>query len=101
MAKKDVIEAEGKVIEAQPNAMFIVELETGHKVLAHVSGKIRTNYIRIIPGDKVKVELSPYDLTMERQSVDSISSICALNPAAVLCRVTDPGKRCMRPRQKS
>ena len=59
MAKKDVIEAEGKVIEAQPNAMFIVELETGHKVLAHVSGKIRTNYIRIIPGDKVKVEESP------------------------------------------
>ena len=66
MAKKDVIEAEGKVIEAQPNAMFIVELETGHKVLAHVSGKIRTNYIRIIPGDKVKVELSPYDLTCGR-----------------------------------
>ena len=65
MAKKDVIEAEGKVIEAQPNAMFIVELETGHKVLAHVSGKIRTNYIRI-PGDKVKVELSPYDLTRGR-----------------------------------
>ena len=56
MAKKDVIEAEGVVVEAQPNAMFIVELETGHKVLAHVSGKIRTNYIRIIPGDKVKVE---------------------------------------------
>ena len=66
MAKKDVIEAEGKVIEAQPNAMFIVELETGDKVLAHVSGKIRTNYIRIIPGDKVKVELSPYDLTRGR-----------------------------------
>ena len=55
-----------RVIEAQPNAMFIVELETGHKVLAHVSGKIRTNYIRIIPGDKVKVELSPYDLTRGR-----------------------------------
>ena len=74
MAKKDVIEAEGKVIEAQPNAMFIVELETGHKVLAHVSGKIRTNYIRIIPGDKVKVELSPYDLTrknhLERKSLN-------------------------------
>ena len=66
MAKKDVIEAEGVVVEAQPNAMFIVELETGHKVLAHVSGKIRTNYIRIIPGDKVKVELSPYDLTRGR-----------------------------------
>ena len=55
MAKKDVIEAEGKVIEAQPNAMFIVELETGHRVLAHVSGKIRTNDIRIIPGDRVIV----------------------------------------------
>ena len=66
MAKKDVIEAEGIVVEAQPNAMFIVELETGRKVLAHVSGKIRTNYIRIIPGDKVKVELSPYDLTRGR-----------------------------------
>ena len=66
MAKKDVIEAEGVVVEAQPNAMFIVELENGHKVLAHVSGKIRTNYIRIIPGDKVKVELSPYDLTRGR-----------------------------------
>lgn len=66
MAKKDVIEAEGKVVEAQPNAMFIVELETGHQVLAHVSGKIRQNYIRIIPGDKVKVELSPYDLTRGR-----------------------------------
>ncbi len=66
LAKKDVIEAEGIVVEAQPNAMFIVELETGHKVLAHVSGKIRTNYIRIIPGDKVKVELSPYDLTRGR-----------------------------------
>ena len=66
MAKKDVIAAEGVVVEAQPNAMFIVELEKGHKVLAHVSGKIRTNYIRIIPGDKVKVELSPYDLTRGR-----------------------------------
>ena len=66
MAKKDVIETEGIVVEAQPNAMFVVELETGHKVLAHVSGKIRTNYIRIIPGDKVKVELSPYDLTRGR-----------------------------------
>ena len=73
MAKKDVIEAEGKVIEAQPNAMFIVELETGHKVLAHVSGKIRTNYIRIIPGDKVKVELSPYDLTRGRITWKSLN----------------------------
>ncbi len=66
MAKKDVIEAEGTVIDAQPNAMFVVRLETGHEVLAHVSGKIRMNFIRILPGDKVKVELSPYDLTRGR-----------------------------------
>ena len=66
MAKKYDREADGVVVEAQPNAMVVVELETGHKVLAHVSGKIRTNYIRIIPGDKVKVELSPYDLTRGR-----------------------------------
>ena len=66
MAKKDVIETEGKVKEALPNAMFIVELETGHEVLAHVSGKIRVNFIRILPGDKVKVEISPYDLTKGR-----------------------------------
>lgn len=66
MAKKDVIEAEGTVVEAQPNAMFVVKLKTGHEVLAHVSGKIRMNFIRILPGDKVKVELSPYDLTRGR-----------------------------------
>ena len=66
MAKKDVIEAEGVVVDAQPNAMFVVKLETRHKVLAHVSGKIRMNFIRILPGDKVKVELSPYDLTRGR-----------------------------------
>ena len=66
MAKKDVIEAEGTVVDAQPNAMFFVKLETGHEVLAHVSGKIRMNFIRILPGDKVKVELSPYDLTRGR-----------------------------------
>ena len=66
MAKKDVIEAEGVVVDAQPNAMFVVWLETGHEVLAHVSGKIRMNFIRILPGDKVKVELSPYDLTRGR-----------------------------------
>ena len=63
---KDVIEAEGKVKEDLPNAMFLVELETGHEVLAHVSGKIRVNFIRILPGDKVKVEISPYDLTKGR-----------------------------------
>lgn len=66
MSKEDVIEAEGKVIEALPNAMFEVELENGHKVLAHISGKLRMNYIRILPGDKVNIELSPYDLTRGR-----------------------------------
>lgn len=63
MSKQDVIEVEGKVIEALPNAMFQVELENGHKILAHVSGKIRMNFIRILPGDKVTIELTPYDLT--------------------------------------
>ena len=66
MAKKDVIEVEGKVVEPLPNAMFRVELENGHRVLAHVSGKMRMNFIRILPGDRVKVELSPYDLTRGR-----------------------------------
>ena len=60
------IEVEGKIIEALPNAMFQVELENGHKVLAHISGKLRMNFIRILPGDKVTVELSPYDLTRGR-----------------------------------
>lgn len=63
---KDVIELEGKVIEALPNAVFRVKLETGQTILAHVSGKIRKNFIRILKGDKVKVELSPYDLTRGR-----------------------------------
>lgn len=66
MSKQDVIEVEGKVIEALPNAMFKVELENGHIVLAHVSGKIRMNFIRILPGDKVTIELTPYDLTRGR-----------------------------------
>ncbi len=66
MAKDDVIEVEGKVIEPLPNAMFRVELENGHRILAHVSGKIRMNYIKILPGDRVTVELSPYDLTRGR-----------------------------------
>jgi translation initiation factor IF-1 len=66
VAKEDVIEVEGTVIEPLPNAMFKVELENGHKVLAHVSGKIRMHFIRILPGDKVTVELSPYDLTRGR-----------------------------------
>lgn len=66
MSKSDVIEVEGKVIEALPNAMFQVELENGHKILAHISGKLRMNFIRILPGDKVTIELSPYDLTRGR-----------------------------------
>ncbi|MBE6020403.1 MAG: translation initiation factor IF-1 [Firmicutes bacterium] len=66
MAKKDVIEVFGTVLEAQPNAMFKVRLENGYEVLAHISGKIRMNFIRILPGDRVKVELSPYDLTRGR-----------------------------------
>lgn len=66
VAKEDVIEVEGKVIEPLPNAMFKVELENGHQILAHVSGKIRMHFIRILPGDKVTVELSPYDLTRGR-----------------------------------
>lgn len=66
MSKQDVIEVEGKVLEALPNAMFQVELENGHVVLAHVSGKIRMNFIRILPGDKITIELTPYDLTRGR-----------------------------------
>jgi translation initiation factor IF-1 len=66
VAKDDVIEVEGTVIEPLPNAMFRVELENGHKVLAHISGKMRMHYIRILPGDRVKVELSPYDLSRGR-----------------------------------
>ncbi|EGQ3894877.1 translation initiation factor IF-1 [Staphylococcus pseudintermedius] len=66
MAKQDVIELEGTVLDTLPNAMFKVELENGHEILAHVSGKIRMKYIRILPGDKVTVEMSPYDLTRGR-----------------------------------
>jgi translation initiation factor IF-1 len=66
MAKQDVIEVEGKVIEPLPNAMFRVELPNGHKILAHISGRIRMNFIRILPGDRVTVELSPYDLSRGR-----------------------------------
>ena len=66
MAKEDVIEVEGTVVEALPNTNFKVELENGHRILAHISGKLRMNYIKILPGDKVKVELSPYDLTRGR-----------------------------------
>ena len=66
MAKEDVIEIEGTVVDALPNAQFKVELPNGHQILAHISGKLRMNYIRILPGDKVTVEMSPYDLTKGR-----------------------------------
>lgn len=66
MSKEDVIEVEGIVSESLPNTLFKVKLENGHEILAHISGKLRMNYIKILPGDKVKVELSPYDLTKGR-----------------------------------
>jgi len=66
MPKEEAIQVEGKVVEALPNAMFRVELENGHRILAHVAGKMRMHFIRILPGDKVTVELSPYDLTRGR-----------------------------------
>lgn len=66
MAKEDVIELEGTILEALPNAMFKVEIEGGHEILAYVSGKMRTRFIRILPGDRVKLEMSPYDLTKGR-----------------------------------
>lgn len=66
MSKEDVIEVEGIVVDALPNATFQVELENGHKILAHISGKLRMNFIRILPGDMVTVEMSPYDLTKGR-----------------------------------
>ena len=66
MAKDVVLELEGTVVETLPNAMFKVELENGHQILAHISGKLRMNFIKILPGDKVKIEMSPYDLTRGR-----------------------------------
>jgi len=66
VSKQDMIELEGTVVEALPNAVFQVELQGGHKILAHISGKLRMNFIRILPGDKVTVEMSPYDLTKGR-----------------------------------
>lgn len=66
MAKEELIEVEGTILESLPNAMFKVELDNGHKVLAHISGKIRMHFIRILPGDRVKLELSPYDLNRGR-----------------------------------
>ena len=66
MSKQDMIELEGTVVEAMPNAIFKVEIQGGHQILAHISGKLRMNFIRILPGDKVVVEMSPYDLTKGR-----------------------------------
>lgn len=66
MSKSDIIEMEGQVVEALPNAMFLVELPNGHRITAHISGKMRMNFIRIYPGDRVTIELSPYDLTRGR-----------------------------------
>ena len=66
MAKDDVIEVEGTVVESMPNAVFKVEIQGGHQILAHISGKLRMNFIRILPGDKVTVEMSPYDLSKGR-----------------------------------
>ena len=66
MSKEDVIELEGTVIEALPNAQFLVEIQGGHQILAHISGKLRMNFIKILPGDKVTVQMSPYDLTRGR-----------------------------------
>ena len=66
MSKEDLIEVEGTVVESLPNTNFKVELENGHQILAHISGKLRMNYIKILPGDKVKVEISPYDLSRGR-----------------------------------
>ncbi len=66
MSKEDIIEVEGTVSEALPNTLFKVKLENGHEILAHISGKLRMNYIKILPGDKVKIELSPYDLSKGR-----------------------------------
>lgn len=66
MAKDDVLELEGTVVETLPNTMFKVELENGHQILAHISGKLRMNFIKILPGDKVTIEMSPYDLTRGR-----------------------------------
>ena len=68
MSKEDVIEVEGKVTDSLPNALFKVQLENGHEILAHISGKLRQNYIKILPGDRVTVELSPYDLSRGRMT---------------------------------
>ena len=84
MSKADVIEIEGTVVEKLPNTMFQVELENGHRVLAHISGKLRQNFIRILPGDKVTLELSPYDLSREESSGEINKK--KFSPRRHLCR---------------
>ena len=74
MAKEEALRLEAKVVEARPNAMFLVELENGHRILAHVSGKMRMNFIRILPGDRVTVEMSPYDLSKGRSCIVNSST---------------------------
>lgn len=80
MAKEDAIEVEGTVLEALPNGMFNVEIKEGHRILAHIAGKIRIHFIRILPGDKVRVELSPYDLTRGRITFRLRNAAQANNP---------------------
>jgi len=85
MAKEDAIEVEGTVMETLPNAMFRVELPNGHRILAHISGKMRMHFIRILPGDKVTVELSPYDLTRGRITYRSKSRCCVFAESRAMC----------------
>ena len=85
LTKEDVIELEGTVLEALPNAMFRVELENGHKILAHISGKMRMHYIKILPGDKVTVELSVYDLNRGRITYDKCKIIRRHGKVLVIC----------------
>ena len=96
MAKEDMIEVEGTVIEALPNAMFQVELANGHKVLAHISGKLRMNFIKILPGDKVTLEMSPYDLSRgritcrclpPRQEVQNMKVKPSVKPICDKCKI--------------
>ena len=101
MTKEDVIELEGTVLEALPNAMFRVELENGHKILAHISGKMRMHYIKILPGDKVTVELSVYDLNTDASRTGSNSTVKACRscqPVQNLC--AKRGLRALRKQQK-
>ena len=93
MSKQDVIEVEGVVLESLPNAMFKVELQNKHTILAHVSGKLRMNYIRIVPGDKVTVEMSPYDLTKGRTTH---GNVCAREGCSSILRVPSTPRKTRR-----